>query len=91
MHEIKKNKNTSHILLKLFSIPCYAFPTKFSLINFSVPPTFLKTSRFAISIRQPFFWKNCFPKDEKEIDNFLLFKQRTRELLVSFSKKILTF
>ena len=48
-----KNKNVPHIFLKLFDVPCHAYPTIFSLINFSVPRTFLKTTRFAISARGP--------------------------------------
>ena len=47
MHKIK-NKNVPHILLKLFG---HAYPTNFSLINLSVPRTFLKTTWFAIPIR----------------------------------------
>ena len=36
-----KNKNTLHVFLKLFSVTCYAYPTKASLTNFSVPRQFL--------------------------------------------------
>ena len=46
MHKMKKN--VPHIFLKPFSVPCHAYPTNFSLINFSVPGTFLKTTRFAM-------------------------------------------
>ena len=65
-----------------------------------IPPiwAFLKTTRFAISARDPLLWNNCFPKKEKEIDNFLLFKKRAKEKIMElstianfFSKKILTF
>ena len=52
MHKIK-NKNVPHIFLKLFDVACHANPTNFSLISFSVPQTFLKTRRFAISARSP--------------------------------------
>ena len=61
MHKIK-NKNVPHIFLKLFDVACHAYPTNFSLINFSVPRTFLKTTRFAISARDPFLWNNCLSK-----------------------------
>ena len=47
MHKIK-NKNVPHIFLKLFS---HAYPTNFSLINLSVPRTFLKTIWFPIPVR----------------------------------------
>ena len=78
MHKIK-NKNVPHIFLKLFDVPCHAYPTNFSLINFSVPRTFLKTTRFAISARGLLLWNNCLSKEEKEIDNFLLFKKMAKE------------
>ena len=74
MHKIK-SKNILHIDLKLFDVPFHVYPTNFSLINFSVPRTFLKTTRFAISARGPLLWNNCLSKEEKEIDNFLLFKK----------------
>ena len=48
-----KNKNTPHVLPKLYGVPCNAYPTNFSLMNFSLPRTSLKTSRFAISVRGP--------------------------------------
>ena len=48
-----KNKNTPHVLPKLYGVPCNAYPTNFSLRNFSLPRTSLKTSRFAISVRGP--------------------------------------
>ena len=75
MHKIK-NKNVPHIFLKLFGVPCHAYPTNFSLINFSVPRTFLKTTLFAISARSPLLWNDCLSKNEKDVDDFLLFKQR---------------
>ena len=52
MHKIK-NKNVRQVFLKLFSVPCHAYPSNFSLINFSVPRAFLKNTRFAISARGP--------------------------------------
>ena len=45
-----KNKDVPHIILKLFGVPWHAYPTKFSLINFSLPRTILKTIRFAIHL-----------------------------------------
>ena len=97
MHKIK-NKHVPHIFLKLFGVPCHAYPTNFSLINLSVPRTFLKTTWFAISPRGPILWNNCLSIKEKEIDNFLLFKQRAKEKIMKlstaanfFQQKILTF
>ena len=97
MHKVK-NKNVPHIFLKLFDVPCHAYPTNFSLINFSVPRTFLKTTRFAISDRGPLLWNNCLSKEEKEIDNFLLFRKRAKEKIMELStaanfpsKKIFSF
>ena len=58
MHKIN-SKNVPHIFLKLFGAPYRAYTTSFSLINFSVPRTFLKTSRFAVSVRGPLLWNNC--------------------------------
>ena len=84
MHKIK-NKNVPHIFLKLFDVPCHVYLTNFSLINFSVPQTFLKTTRFAISARGPLLWNNCLPKEEKEIDNILLFKKRAKEKIIELS------
>ena len=74
MHKIN-NRNFPHIFLKLFDVPCHAYPTNFSLINFSVPLTFLKTTRFAISARGPLLWSNCLSKEEKEIDSFYCSKK----------------
>ena len=84
MHKTK-NKNVPHIFLKLFDVPCHAYPTNFSLINFSVPRTFLKTTCFAISARGPLLWNNYLSKEEKEIDNFLLFKKRAKEKIMELS------
>ena len=84
MHEIK-NKNTQHIFLNLFSEICQGCPTNFSLTNFSVPRTFLTTTWFATSVRGPILWNNCFSKNKKEIDNFLLFKQRAKEKIMERS------
>ena len=84
MHKIK-NKNVPHIFLKLFGVPCHTYPTNFSLINFLVPQIFLKTTRFAISARVPILWNNCLSKNEKEIGNFLLLKQRVKEKIMELS------
>ena len=81
----KKNKNVPHIFLKLFSVPCHAYPTDFSLINSSVPRTFLKTTQFAISARGPILRNNCLSKNEKEIDNFTLFQQRAKEKIMELT------
>ena len=81
MHKIK-HKDTPNIFLKLFGVPCYAYLTNFSLINFSVQGTFLITTRFAISVRGPILWNNGLSKNEKEIDNFLLFKQCAKEKIM---------
>ena len=97
MHKIK-TKNVSHIFLKLFDVLCHVLPTNFSLLNFSVPQTFLKTTWFAMSARDPLLWNNCLSKKENEVDNFLLLKKRPKEKIMElsaaanfFSKKILTF
>ena len=84
IHKIK-SKNVPHIFLKLFSVACHAYPTTFSLINFSLPRTFLKTTRFAISARGPVIWNNCLSKNEKEKEDFLLFKQRAKEKIMELS------
>ena len=79
---------------------------RISSLNYSmyhamlIPPirTFLKTIRFAISARGPLLQNNCLSKEEKEIDNFLLFKKRAKEKIMELStatnflsKKILFF
>ena len=64
IHKIK-TKNVPHIFLRLFNVPCHAYPTNFSLINLSVPRTFLKTTRFEISARGPLLWNNCLSKNKK--------------------------
>ena len=87
MHKIK-NKNVPHIFLKLFDVPCHAYPTYFSLITFSVPR---KTTRFAISARGPLLWINCLSKEEKEIDKFLLFKERDKEKIMELSTAAIFF
>ena len=84
MHIIK-NKNVSHIFLKLFGVPCHAYLPNLSSINFSVPRTFLKLHGFAISARDPILWNNYLSKNEKKIDNFLLFKQTTKEKMMELS------
>ena len=78
MYKIKSS-NVPHIFLKLFGVPCHAYPTNFSLINFSVSRTFLKTTRFGISARGELVWNNCLSKNEKGIDNFLLFKKSAKK------------
>ena len=84
MHKIK-SKNVPHIFLKLSDVPCHAYPTNFSLINFSVPRTFLKTTRFAILARVSLLSNDCSSKEENEIDNFLLFKKRAKEKITELS------
>lgn len=37
-----KNKNSPHIFPKQFSVPCHAYPTNISLINFPLPQTLFK-------------------------------------------------
>ena len=66
-------------------VPCHAYPTNFFLMNFLVPRIFLKTTRFAISVRAPILWNNWLSKKKKEIDNFLLFKQRVTEKIMELS------
>ena len=44
-----------------------------------------KLTRFAISARGPLLWNNCLSKEEKEIDNFLLFKKRAKEKIMELS------
>ena len=73
------------MFLKIFDVPCHVYPTNFSLINFSVSQTSLNTSRFTISARGPLLWNNCLLKEEKEIDNFLLFKKRAKEKIMELS------
>ena len=63
MHKIK-NKIVPHIFLKLFGVPCRAYPTNFSLINFSVPRTFLKTAR------GPILWTIASQKTKKKLVTF---------------------
>ena len=84
MHKIK-SQNVPHIFLKLFDVPCHVYPTNFSLINFSVPRTFLKTTQFAISAKGPLLWNNFLSKEELEIDNFLQFKKRAKEKIMELS------
>ena len=48
-----KNKNTPYTFLKLFIVPCHAYPANVSLINFPVPQKLLKTSWFAVPGRGP--------------------------------------
>ena len=81
-----KKKNVPHIFLKLFGALCHAYPNKFSLINFSVPRTSLKTTRFAISTTGLVFWNNCLSKNkEKKLITFTLFKQRAKEKIMELS------
>ena len=71
-----KNKNVPHIFLKLLGVPCMpCLSTNFSLKNFLVPRTFLKTTRFAISAWRPLLWNNCLSKNDKGINNISLFKK----------------
>ena len=69
MHKIK-NKNVPHIFLKLFEVPYHVYPTNFSLINFLVPLTFLKTTRFAVSARVHFFGTLASQKKKKKLITF---------------------
>ena len=70
MHKIKKEQKYSVYLPKLFGVPCHTYPTSFSLTNFPEPLTFLKPTRFSVSVRGPILWSNCLSKSENEIDNF---------------------
>ena len=45
----------------------------------------LKTTLFAIQARSPILWNNCLSKSDKEIDDFLLFKQRAEEKIMELS------
>ena len=83
---------------QLFDVPRHVHPTNFSLINFSVPQKFLKTTWLAILARGPLLWNNCLSKEEKKINNFLLFRKWAKEKILElstaatfFGKKILTF
>ena len=80
-----KNENIPYVFLKLFSVVCHAYNTNFSLINFAVPRTFLKTTRFSISARGSILWNNYLSKNEEEIDNFLPFKQSAKEKTMEVS------
>ena len=40
---------------------------------------------FAISARDPLLWNNYLSKEEKEMDNFLLFKKRAKEKIMELS------
>ena len=64
MYKIK-NQDTQDIFLKLFDVPCHPYPTDFSLINFSVPGTFLKATRFAVSVRCPILCNIASQKTKK--------------------------
>ena len=80
----KKNKNVLHIFhpLKLFHAPCYVYPTNLSLINFSVPQTFLK-ARYTVcntELEVVHFFGTI--ASEKKIDNFLLFKKKAKEKIM---------
>ena len=64
-------------------MPCLSdqFPLN-KLLNIT---NILKTTRFAVSARGTIIWNNCLSKNEKEIDNFLLFKQRAKEKIMELS------
>ena len=81
----KKKKKVSHIFLKLFGVSRHAYYNIFSLINLSAPRTFLKTRRFAMSAIGHILYNNCLSENEKEIDNFLLFRQRSKEKKLELS------
>ena len=78
MHKIR-NKNVPHMFLKLFTVPCHAYPTNFSLINFSLPRTFLKTTRFAISAIGSFLWNNFLSKNKKNLITFYCSNKRLKK------------
>lgn len=69
VHKIR-NKNYPHIFLKLFGVLYHAYPN-FSLTNFSLPRTLLKTIRFAIS--GLILWNNCLSKTDKKKDKLITF------------------
>ena len=84
MHNTKK-KNVLHIFLKLFGVSCHIYPINFSLINFSVTQTFLKTTRLAISAFQlevHFFRTAVSQKTKKKLITFYFSKKRAIEKIM---------
>ena len=65
-------------------MPCLSH--RFLLNKLLVPRTFLKTTRFEISARGPLLCSNCLSKNEKAIDDFLLFKKRAKEKIMELNK-----
>lgn len=93
MHKIKE-KNVPHVFLKVFSVPCHAYPPCLSSHGCTMPcctmPRFLlkkllvtrniaKITRLAISASGQLLCDNCLSKSEREFGNFLLLKQKAKE------------
>ena len=71
-------KNTLHILLKIFSVPCYAYPRNFSSINSQHHEYSKRFHGLKYQLEDQFF-QNCASKDKIEMESFLLFEQRAKE------------
>ena len=67
------------------------YGTKVMVLNFLAPWTLLKTTWFAVLAWHPFIWNNCLSKNEKEIDNFLMFKKRATEKIMELSTAAISF
>ena len=75
MHKIKKHRYSTYFPTIIW---CTMLCLSHKFLLNKLLSTFLKTSLFPISAKGPIICNNCFSKDEKEIDNFLLFQHRAK-------------
>ena len=80
MHKVR-NKNVPHVFLKVSGLLCHAYPTNFPLINFSVLQTFLKTTRFAISLEVHFFGTIPSQKAKKNLITFYSLRKAKEKIM----------
>ena len=77
----------SSAFLTIFKVSFYSCQTHFSIINYSIPQTRLRISRFWISIRDPAILNNFVTFTEKKLESSSLFKSKVKTKLLDFEKK----
>ena len=77
----------SSAFLTIFKVSFYSCQTHFSIINYSIPQTRLRISRFWISVRGPAILNNFATYTEKKLQSSSLFKSKLKTKLLDFEKK----
>ena len=82
MHQIR-NEKAPAIFQEKFNRPNHQYLTNHWHHNFVIPSKPLKLSCFGISPRDPYLLNRCVTKFDREITNFLHFKNKTKYLFLA--------